>query len=787
MKTIIGVIWATVGLTLAGTAETSAVPTIPPPPSMHGLTPAQREAAKAAYEKSASAWYNALTPEQRAAVKKAYEDDDLARVNAKLDLQNLGDYDWHNAAKGWSLDPVEIAQLERTKVAIGDREEKQAFQLYNARPVFITSDSLLNAYHALMEDSLGVVERQRVGFLRQRFETALKDARTFAASAASGELQPALIHLQRVLGPALLLLGTPDSVFDQELRAELHELVAHIRQADGLSLPAWLAPADAQCAALDFGRCKPTGLYADDPRLADYFRAVRWLQMVPFRSTHPPELAAVGLLSLAGYWEDSRLVFDAYTKLIGREDGLALTTDENFARMAASWTEIQGRTKTPPNLKMVSTLAAEVLTNMGRYRPAQVNDGVRGPMQPGESPVAHMLPAAATPDALVFAQTTSQNRPLPSGLEVTAMLGSDFARRNLPGTEAEKNFVLATINRVAPSVLEPTRDRTLYLGGQYYHTLAALFLPADPAAPDFMRSEAWAAKSCQTALAGWAQERHTWTLQAKTNVVYLGIQELPSGFVEPNPEFFSRMIDLLGESISALDTLQAFTADPDEQIEALRRDADLFERLGITTLGADKSKVSADDFARVESAEELLFKAGMRDLRPPALRLREMADQMAAGAPAPTTSFGKNPDLRGRWMNLNGLVGHLAVMVQKQLRGIDWNNEEASLIRTYKNALAEAHGYYGDTWETPRDDAPRWVEIASNPKTGEILGAAIGRPRALYVLYPWHGKDMLCVGAVMPYFEVKDNARLTDREWKAKLDAETPPKLPIWLQAVAPP
>jgi len=46
---------------------------------------------------------------------------------------------------------------------------------------------------------------------------------------------------------------------------------------------------------------------------------------------------------------------------------------------------------------------------------------------------------------------------------------------------------------------------------------------------------------------------------------------------------------------------------------------------------------------------------------------------------------------------------------------------------------------------------------------------------------------MLCVGAVMPYFEVKDNARLTDREWKAKLDAETPPKLPIWLQAVAPP
>jgi hypothetical protein len=242
--------------------------------------------------------------------------------------------------------------------------------------------------------------------------------------------------------------------------------------------------------------------------------------------------------------------------------------------------------------------------------------------------------------------------------------------------------------------------------------------------------------------------------------------------------------------MGALDQLQAFDSDREEQIAALRRDADFLEKLGITTTDAYQVKVSDDNRAQVGSAMERLVRADWferKDPRSPAVRLREMADNLAAGAPDPEPAHSRDPGLRDRWMELYGLVARLGTMVQKQLRGLDWTEDEESLFQGFKYILAETHGYYGNSWEESRDDAPRWVEIADDPNSGHMLAAAVGRPRALHVLYPWHGKEVLCVGAVMPFFELQDMTRLTDTEWKARLDSEAPPKPPAWLQAVAPP
>ena len=57
----------------------------------------------------------------------------------------------------------------------------------------------------------------------------------------------------------------------------------------------------------------------------------------------------------------------------------------------------------------------------------------------------------------------------------------------------------------------------------YLRCLEALLAAPEPGAPAFMSSKAWQIKSCQTALSGWAQLRHTWTLQAKQTVEYLGL------------------------------------------------------------------------------------------------------------------------------------------------------------------------------------------------------------------------------------------------------------------------
>jgi len=50
------------------------------------------------------------------------------------------------------------------------------------------------------------------------------------------------------------------------------------------------------------------------------------------------------------------------------------------------------------------------------------------------------------------------------------------------------------------------------------------------------------------------------------------------------------------------------------------------------------------------------------------------------------------------------------------------------------------------------------------------------------VEFPWKGMDILCRGAVMPYYEFTTTERLDDDSWKAKLDkADSPPAIPEWL------
>lgn len=97
-------------------------------------------------------------------------------------------------------------------------------------------------------------------------------------------------------------------------------------------------------------------------------------------------------------------------------------------------------------------------------------------------------------------------------------------------------------------------------------------------------------------------------------------------------------------------------------------------------------------------------------------------------------------------------------------------------------------GYFGNSWLSPRDDAPRWVAVSHDPMHNKSLAAAIGRPRNFYVLYPWNGMQVLCTGSVMQYYEYDSPAQLTDSEWKTLLDSPQAPDLPDWMgSGVKPP
>jgi hypothetical protein len=298
-------------------------------------------------------------------------------------------------------------------------------------------------------------------------------------------------------------------------------------------------------------------------------------------------------------------------------------------------------------------------------------------------------------------------------------------------------------------------------------------------------------------LAGWAQLRHTWALQAKQTVHYAGIAMVPKGFVEPEPEFFARMATLSDSTRRLLKGMGAFRPDYSHILAGL-------ETLGAVLDGVETEeelrekfrKLTQDDRVRLQLPYMLMETApskaefGSKDYF---IETRAWLEKIAADIgdgklheypqlEAVVREF--EFDLEELWDRLGEISRRLEVIAHKQLRGVDLSKSENSFVEAYGSKLAGIMLYGGNSYLTPRDDAPRAVDVYSNPRAGGYLHVGIARPRKLYVLYPWKGKTLLCEGAVMPYSEFVAEARLTDQSWKERLDSEKRPPVPRWMKPI---
>jgi len=794
-------------LALASALRAAEPPPEPVYPERANMTDAQFSAAHSRWLAAHSEWEANLTAQQYLEFRGRERNLPPDPEDAKRDRQYERSqrlplptdcYTWQAAAAESKLDAATIAALAKDKIAYGP-SVKQSFEPYLGGPVFITSDSILNAFHVLFEDSFRELELRRAARFRPDFEKLLTSARQLAATGdilAPERAALALQHLERVLGPALVLNGTPLDFFAAANRADIQAQVDHLNAATATELPAWLAPADpASLLAIDYARCKPVGFYTAPARLAAYFRAMRWLQLVPFRANREPEFDAMVLLACASH--DCGFIYrtNLMSSILGpSDDPSPLELDD-----ALDTTYPRRRSGFDSRLPEVRQEAVRKLIANGYYR---INTDLRAQRtlaQTYNQLTFRIVPQSALPDSVLFQQLLDHDQK-PSGLAVAALLGSPFASRQLTPTLRQ-----SVVDANASADTRPiNRQNGPSLYDCYLSMLRALFLPPEPEAPAFLRSEAWTAKSTQTALAGWAQMRHTFTLQAKMSVHYLGLITVPPGFVEPAPVFYARMGELIAECDKVLCEAEVYLDSATDHADAYRDlcsyitsrwinapptpDEQLFEPRDHSVDELRRSRWAKGEFEVLAKAQGWsneenpnLFRQYLRKL---VVSLEAKAARLERGEESLPAS---ESDLRERWQKLARIVARLESLAHKQLRGQPWTNDESHFLKSYGEQLAFIHGYYGNSWLSPRDDAPRWAEVSGLPEPGKFLAAGVGRPREFYVLYPWNGTEVLCVGSVMQYYEYETAERLTDDAWRALLDSPAAPPLPAWFQPYAPP
>ena len=166
-------------------------------------------------------------------------------------------------------------------------------------------------------------------------------------------------------------------------------------------------------------------------------------------------------------------------------------------------------------------------------------------------------------------------RGFPRGLDVMAVLGSDRAAALLNALHDDQYTDYAeTFGEMQAFVDEQTDEQwhmNLYWG--WLHALRALLEPAPPGSQTCMQTEAWTTKSLNTALASWAELRHDTILYAKQSYTP-GFESSvppppPSGYVEPAPEFYARLLALNEMTIAGLEDLGVMPEEAAPRLEAL--------------------------------------------------------------------------------------------------------------------------------------------------------------------------------------------------------------------------
>ncbi|MFH0887316.1 MAG: DUF3160 domain-containing protein [bacterium] len=152
-------------------------------------------------------------------------------------------------------------------------------------------------------------------------------------------------------------------------------------------------------------------------------------------------------------------------------------------------------------------------------------------------------------------------RGFPTGLDIMALLGSDRAmdimRQLGDASYSDYDKKFAELKKEIDGMDCGEWFQNLYWNWLY--VLQSLLVKYPSGYPTFMQSEAWQDKSLNTALASWAELRHDTLLYVKQSytMAEMGGAEPPPiiGYVEPVPEFYTRLMVLTDLSLQGMKKL----------------------------------------------------------------------------------------------------------------------------------------------------------------------------------------------------------------------------------------
>ena len=242
----------------------------------------------------------------------------------------------------------------------------------------------------------------------------------------------------------------------------------------------------------------------------------------------------------------------------------------------------------------------------------------------------------------------------------------------------------------------------------WFYTLDPLLVEFNESYPLFMQNTAWQDEKLNTALSSWTQLRHDYILYAKQTYVPCPVAE-GYGYVEPIPEFYSRLSSLCRKIETELS---------DEGVLPEKH------RYGFSSL-AGKLDTFGTYARKITHNETLTTGDG----------------EYGYG--------GEQDDIHGFGLWLLGFFS-------------GWNDgimeEEPTLV----------------------------ADVCTNSFTKRVLHEGVGRFNPVIIIYREpDGKALAGIGYVMSYYEFEEEnyTRISDSEWKKRVETDALPSRPFWTDS----
>jgi hypothetical protein len=654
------------------------------------------------------------------------------------------------------LNKAELAAFRRNGFVVSERLGARSFaqiyyRAYNRHlPVFVTSDSLLHAWHRSYDAMLEELEE---GYLAPELDALLAALAAEVPRAkrryGKGVLADSLVDADYFLAVARsLLAGRPvDTHLGLEKRVR-----ATLAACQSLRLESF--PLFGRDRTVDFSQFKVRGHYEHSEQLRRYFQAAMWCGRIDLRvaggsgESSARELGAAVVLN--DLLRSSRQVerwrrFDRVLRaFVGETDSMT------FAHLDALLA--RSRLGSPADVKDLGTLRRlQADIRSGKVGlPKIAGDSFLSPPGSEKAQLPHsstVLGQKFVPDSWALSRVVFDDvvwdgkkvmRRVPSGLDVAfAVLGNDqvvpelTARMNDRSGRRFRDGLPYQHNLSALRNVLDAGGARAWEGSLYLHWLACLRELSAPTTgkeyPEAMRTRAWARKTVNTQLASWAQMRHDTILYAKPSYTREADCFYPAGFVEPVPHFWARFERMARGAAGLIEKAPDFPTR--------KKQADFCRTFA-------RRLATLREIARKELAREKLTRGEV-------LFLKGVVEAIDPGRPDVKSDGGRPPRYEGWYFDL-----------------------------FYKGREV------GDKWDALVADVHTDVPDGLVGDPGCVLHQGVGNVDLLLIAVD-SGKDhMVYAGPVLSHyeFEVPGVKRKSDSEWQADLQAGRAPPRPEWTR-----